>query len=63
MTLASGCFLLPGYTADDIMKELKPLVGNDVELAIYEDKTFYEPTNREPDMGLSGTLSGSTSRI
>ena len=44
--------LLPGYTADDMVSELRALVGDEVELTVVK----HEPGPPEPDMGLFDTL-------
>jgi acetylornithine deacetylase/succinyl-diaminopimelate desuccinylase-like protein len=44
--------LLPGYRPDDLIAELRDIVGNDVEFEIFH----YQPGPAEPDMGLFGTL-------
>jgi len=44
--------LLPGYSAGDMVSELKALLGDDVELAVFR----HEPGPSEPDMGLFDTL-------
>jgi acetylornithine deacetylase/succinyl-diaminopimelate desuccinylase-like protein len=44
--------LLPGYTADDMVSELRALLGDEVELTVMR----YEPGPPEPDMGLFDTL-------
>ena len=44
--------LLPGYTADDMMKELRSLLGNEVELELVR----YDEGPSEADMGLYDTL-------
>lgn len=44
--------LLPGFTPDDMIAELSPILGNDVELEI----VWYDPGPAEPDMGLFETL-------
>jgi acetylornithine deacetylase/succinyl-diaminopimelate desuccinylase-like protein len=44
--------LLPGYQPDDIMAELRQLVGEDVELTVLR----YDAGPAEPDMGLFDTL-------
>jgi len=44
--------LLPGQTADDMIRELGRLLGEEVELAVIR----YDPGPTEPDMGLFGTL-------
>lgn len=44
--------LLPGFTPDDIVKELRPIIGDDVELELL----FFDEGAKEPDMGLFDTL-------
>ncbi len=44
--------LLPGYGPDDLIAELRNLIGNDVELDIIR----FDPGPDEPDMGLFSTL-------
>jgi acetylornithine deacetylase/succinyl-diaminopimelate desuccinylase-like protein len=44
--------LLPGYGPEDLIAEMRRLVGNDVELEF----TRHDPGPAEPDMGLFGTL-------
>ena len=44
--------LLPGYTPDDIISELKKIIGNEYE---YET-LYYVPVPEKIDMGLFGTL-------
>jgi acetylornithine deacetylase/succinyl-diaminopimelate desuccinylase-like protein len=44
--------LLPGFTPDDMIAELSPILGDDVELEI----VWYDPGPAEPDMGLFETL-------
>jgi acetylornithine deacetylase/succinyl-diaminopimelate desuccinylase-like protein len=44
--------LLPGFTPDDMIAELSPILGDDVELEIL----WYDPGPAEPDMGLFETL-------
>jgi acetylornithine deacetylase/succinyl-diaminopimelate desuccinylase-like protein len=44
--------LLPGYTAGDMLSELRDLLGNEVELTVIR----HEPGPSEPDMGLFDTL-------
>jgi len=46
--------LLPGYTPDDMVAELRPIIGDDTELEIIR----YDPGPPEPDMGLFDTLAG-----
>ncbi|MCK5117505.1 MAG: M20/M25/M40 family metallo-hydrolase, partial [Candidatus Aegiribacteria sp.] len=45
--------LLPGYQPDDIIEELKRIIGNEVELEIIQ----HDPGPLTPDMGLFQTLS------
>ena len=44
--------LLPGFTPDDMLAELRPIVGSDVELEVLR----YDPGPAEPNMGLFQTL-------
>jgi acetylornithine deacetylase/succinyl-diaminopimelate desuccinylase-like protein len=44
--------LLPGYRPDDILAELRQLVGGEVELTVIR----HDPGPAEPDMGLFDTL-------
>jgi acetylornithine deacetylase/succinyl-diaminopimelate desuccinylase-like protein len=44
--------LLPGYGPDDMLAELRRLLGSEVELEVYD----YEPGPPEPDMGLFDLL-------
>ena len=44
--------LLPGYTPDDLIRELQAIVGEDVAFEV----AAYDPGPAEPDMGLFGTL-------
>ncbi|MFC1871997.1 M20/M25/M40 family metallo-hydrolase [Chloroflexota bacterium] len=44
--------LLPGYTFDDMVAELRPIIGDDAELEIIR----YDPPTPESDMGLFDTL-------
>ena len=46
--------LLPSYTSDDMVAELRPIIGDDTELEIIR----YDPVAPEPDMGLFDTLAG-----
>ena len=46
--------LLPGYTFDDMVAELRPIIGDDIELELIR----YDPGPPEPDMGLFDTLAG-----
>lgn len=45
--------LLPGFKPEDMINELRPIVGNNVELEIRQ----FEPGPAEPDMGMFNTLS------
>lgn len=44
--------LLPGYTPDDMIAELSPILGDEVELEVI----LYDPGPSEPDMGLFNIL-------
>src|SRR4030042_3437366 len=46
--------LLPGYKPDDMMAELRRIVGKDVELELVR----HDPGTAEPDMGLFDMLAG-----
>ena len=46
--------LLPGYGPDDMMAELRRIVGEDVELELVR----HDPGTAEPDMGLFDMLAG-----
>jgi acetylornithine deacetylase/succinyl-diaminopimelate desuccinylase-like protein len=47
--------ILPGYTADDLLSELRRVVGSDVELSVL----LQDPNPaKEPDMGLFAILGG-----
>ena len=46
--------LLPGYSPDDMLAELRPVVGPEVELALIQ----HDPGPPEPDMGLFDLLAG-----
>ncbi len=46
--------LLPGFTPNDMFAELRPLIGDDVELELIR----YDPCPPEPNMGLFDTLAG-----
>jgi acetylornithine deacetylase/succinyl-diaminopimelate desuccinylase-like protein len=54
ITLALDGRLLPGYTPDDMIAELRPIIGEDPEIEL----TRYDPGPAEPDMGLFDTLAG-----
>jgi acetylornithine deacetylase/succinyl-diaminopimelate desuccinylase-like protein len=55
ITLKLDGRLLPGYAPEDLMAELRPIVGNDVELELIR----CDPGPSAPDMGLFDTLAGS----
>jgi acetylornithine deacetylase/succinyl-diaminopimelate desuccinylase-like protein len=44
--------ILPGYSPNDLLSEIRQIVGDDVELEI----VYSEPAPPEPDMGLFNTL-------
>jgi acetylornithine deacetylase/succinyl-diaminopimelate desuccinylase-like protein len=46
--------LLPGFSADDLVRELQALIGPDVELAVLR----HDPGPPEPDLGLYDLLAG-----
>jgi len=46
--------LLPGYQPDDLIAELRQIVGDDVEFEVIR----CDPSPAEPDMGLFDTLAG-----
>jgi len=46
--------LLPGFSPKDMIKEIRRIIGDEVELEIVR----YEPAPAEPNMGLFGELSG-----
>lgn len=54
ITLKLDGRLLPGYTPENMMAELRQLIGDDIELELIR----YEPGPAEPDMGLFNTLAG-----
>jgi len=56
ISLQLACTLLPGYTPDDAVSELRQLAGKDTEIKLVETR-FYEKLPVEPDMGLFGVLS------
>jgi acetylornithine deacetylase/succinyl-diaminopimelate desuccinylase-like protein len=53
--LSLVCVLLPGFGPDDIIAELRPIIGQDIELEVVDTK-WYEPAPAEPDMGFFSTL-------
>jgi acetylornithine deacetylase/succinyl-diaminopimelate desuccinylase-like protein len=50
--------LLPGYTFDNMVAELRPIIGEDAEVEIIR----YDQPTPEPDMGLFDTLAGILSK-
>ena len=54
ITLQLDGRLLPGYTPDDMMAELRGVIGGEVELEVVR----HDPCPAEPDMGLFDTLAG-----
>lgn len=46
--------LLPGFKPEDMIRELRAIVGDDVQLDVVE----YDPGPNEPDMSLFNTLGG-----
>ncbi len=46
--------LLPGFTPQDMLNELQPIVGKNVELEVLK----FDPGPPEPDLGLFDTLAG-----
>ncbi len=44
--------ILPGYTPDDLMSEVKAVVDEGIELEV----VYHDPVPSSPDMGLFGTL-------
>ncbi len=46
--------LLPGFTPDDMIAELRPVVGDDIDIEVVE----FDPGPPEPDMGLFEMLGG-----
>lgn len=52
VSIVLDCRVLPGYTADDMLNELKALTGSDIEYEIIA----FNPGPPEPDMGLYETL-------
>ena len=50
--------LLPGYTFDNMVAELRPIIGEDAEVEIIR----YDHPTPEPDMGLFDTLAGILSK-
>ncbi|MBZ0286111.1 MAG: peptidase dimerization domain-containing protein, partial [Anaerolineae bacterium] len=54
LTLDMDARLLPGFTPDQFETELRPIIGDEVEL----ERFFWDPGPGEPDMGLFDTLAG-----
>jgi acetylornithine deacetylase/succinyl-diaminopimelate desuccinylase-like protein len=52
IVLALDGRLLPGYTPDDMIAELRPIIGDEVELELVR----HDPGPAEPDMGLFNLL-------
>jgi acetylornithine deacetylase/succinyl-diaminopimelate desuccinylase-like protein len=46
--------MLPGFKPEDMLRELRAVVGHDVQLDVVE----YDPGPAEPNMGLFDTLAG-----
>jgi acetylornithine deacetylase/succinyl-diaminopimelate desuccinylase-like protein len=46
--------LLPGFSSDDMLAELRQVIGEEVELELLK----HDPNPAEPDMGLFNTLAG-----
>ena len=40
--------ILPGFTVDDLISELRPIVGNGIDFEV----RLFDPTTAEPDLGL-----------
>jgi len=54
ITLGLDGRLLPGYSPDDMMAELRKVIGDEVEFELVR----HDPCPAEPDMGLFDTLTG-----
>jgi acetylornithine deacetylase/succinyl-diaminopimelate desuccinylase-like protein len=52
ISLGLDCRLLPGYGPDDLISELRPILGGAVELEV----VYHDPSPEEPDLGLFDTL-------
>jgi acetylornithine deacetylase/succinyl-diaminopimelate desuccinylase-like protein len=50
--LGLDCRLLPGYGPNDLISELRPILGDEVELEV----VYHDPSPEEPDLGLFDTL-------
>ena len=57
IALILNCNLLPGYTPDDAVSELRSIVGESIELKVM-DTSWCEPVPADPDMGLFDILAG-----
>jgi len=57
IALIINCNLLPGYSPDDALSELRSIVGEDIELKV-TGTSWCEPVPAEPDMGLFDILAG-----
>jgi len=53
ISLTLTCLLLPGYSPDDMISELREILGDDIEFKV---TTPYGKAPAEPDMGLFDTL-------
>lgn len=53
ISVGLDCRLLPGFSPQDIIAELKASAGSDIEYEV----TYFNPGPAEPDMGLFETLS------
>jgi acetylornithine deacetylase/succinyl-diaminopimelate desuccinylase-like protein len=56
INIVLNCYLLPGYTTEDILREINSIVGKDIEIEVLDYLPFYQPVKIEPDMGLFDTL-------
>lgn len=63
--LQLACIMLPGFTPEEMLKELRKIVGDNIDLEIntmfYHDSNstaVYDPLPIKPDMGLYETLAG-----
>ena len=52
ITLELDARLLPGYAPDDVIAELRPIIGPEAEIEV----VAFDPGPAEPDMGLFDTL-------
>jgi acetylornithine deacetylase/succinyl-diaminopimelate desuccinylase-like protein len=44
--------ILPGYEPDDLLRELRALIGDDIELEV----KLFDPSPADPDLGMLGML-------